>query len=175
MESTSQAPKSISAGSLIAILLVGLFLLLLFWFGTQALRGFTTQEEDFDTRRSAERVEIRDRVLEQADADLNRYAWKNQDQGLVQLPIQRAMELTVAALQTNNEIKPAYFIDPLKAAAEQQAATAPAPAEEAIPAEAAAPAEAAVPAEETAPVEAPADESTQDLGEPVDPADLPAS
>lgn len=105
---------------------VGLFLLVLFWLGTQALRGFVIQEEDYEAKRSLERVEIRDRVLEQANADLNRYAWKDRDKNLVQLPIDRAMELTVASLRQNNELKPANFIDPLKAAAEQEQTTPPA-------------------------------------------------
>lgn len=151
MDPTSQSPqtpKSISLGALAGFLAVGLVLLLLFLFGTEALRNFVTKEEDYEAKRSVQRVEIRDKVLAQADADLNRYAWKNQDKGVVQLPIQRAMELTVASLQQNNEIKPANFIDPLKAAAEQQPAAAPvsepATAEEAqIPAtDAAAPASA---------------------------------
>jgi len=132
MEPTAQAPKSVSAGSLAVIFTTGLFLLTLFWIGTQALRSFVTREDDYETRRSAERLEIRDKVLQEADADLNRYAWRNQEEGLLQIPMDRAMELTVAALQASNEIKPAYFIDPLRAAAEQEPPEPAAPVEEPI-------------------------------------------
>lgn len=128
------------------MLLGGFVLMLLFWFGTKMLLDYGDTEQSYDERRAKERAEIRDRVLAEANKVLNEYAWIDAQQGLVQLPVQRAMELTVAALAENNTIQPAGFIDPLKALAEQQPA-----AESAPPADAA-----QSPSPESAPDTAPA-------------------
>lgn len=105
---------------MIPMFIGGFILLLLFWLGTKALLEYGTIEENYDLQRAAERTEVRDRVLAEAATLLNEYAWIDQEQGLVQLPVSRAMELTVKALSLNNPIEPAGFVDPLKALAEDQ-------------------------------------------------------
>jgi len=111
----SQPTKS---PSLIPIFLGGLLMLLLFWIGSKALYYSMPELTDEETIRSAERAEILDKILVQVDQELNQYAWKDEEKGLVQIPVERAMELEVMALQENSEIRPAYYIDSLKAAAE---------------------------------------------------------
>ena len=148
---------------MIPMFLGGFVLLLLFVFGTQALLEYGKVEDNYDLRRAKERTEIRDRVLAEAATALNEYAWIDQEKGLVQLPVNRAMELTVEALALNNPIEPAGYIDPLKALAEQQSGSPTPPETPATPGSEASPApdasEAAqatpTPADAVAPTETP--------------------
>lgn len=132
-------------GSIWPMFLGGFILLLLFFGATQALRQFGPKEPSWDEIRAAQRREIRDKAWAEAELQMTTYAWIDKEKGIVQIPVRRAMELTVARLQASNEIKPAGYVDPIKALAEQQAAQPSAPAQE--PSAPAAPAEPA-PAQE---------------------------
>jgi hypothetical protein len=124
-DTPSNPPKNVS---LVPIFVIGLVLLVLFWLGTKALVRFAPEVPDAEAIRYKERAEIYLRVSEQAAKDLNQYAWRNKDAGQVQIPVQRAMELVALELAANPGVRPANFIDPLRAAAEEGALVTPEPA-----------------------------------------------
>lgn len=102
---------------IVPIFITGFAMLLLFWVGTKILFEAGPELTDEETTRSVERDEIRMQYLETVDQELNAYAWKNEEDGLVQIPVERAMELQVLAYSQNNEVQAAYPIDPLAAPA----------------------------------------------------------
>lgn len=159
--STSSASQPRQYPGLLTVVIYSLAMLLLFWAGTKILFSSQPALTDEETVRSAQRAEIKEKYQKVVDEELNRYAWKNQEAGQLQIPVEEAMKLTVASLAKNNEIRAAYPVDPL-------AAPAPAPA---APAEAtpAAPAPAAEGAEPETPVEVPS--PAADSTEPPAPAE----
>lgn len=93
---------------------------------------------DEEALRSVQRIEIVQKVNEQAAADLNRFAWVDEAKGIAQVPIDYAMHLEVAALREAPGPRPAYPTDPIAAAeflaAQKAAASAtPAPSESPTP------------------------------------------
>jgi|GEM_PF-533334 len=137
---------------------------------------------DYDTRRRGERLRNLEETLRDARAKLDAYAWVDQEKGIVRLPIERAMELTVAefkaqgvtpsdvkAQSTGTNLIPAYLKTEAPAApAEGEAA--PATGETAPAAGEAAPA----PAAETPATEAPATPAPSPAAEATGPAPAPS-
>lgn len=76
-----------------ALALLGVFALLA-WI----LFRFAEPTETLDEKRGAARVEKLAALRKENDAKLNRYAWLAKDQGTVQIPITRAMELAAQDL-----------------------------------------------------------------------------
>lgn len=76
----------------------GIAIFCLFAFLAWVLFRFGKPAETIEDKRMKARVEKRE-ALEKENADkLNRYAWKDPKTGAVQLPVTRAMELTITDL-----------------------------------------------------------------------------
>jgi hypothetical protein len=61
--------------------------------------GRDTAMEKAEADRIAARVEKLAKLREENEKTLHSYAWADKDKGVVQIPIERAMELTVEALK----------------------------------------------------------------------------
>jgi hypothetical protein len=97
----SRAPLSTWLGIVLLFALFGVIVL--------AVVGPTPRGADFEQKRAKSREE-KLKTLRQADAkELTTYGWIDKNKGVVRLPIERAMELTVAELSSKRPI-PAYPI-----------------------------------------------------------------
>lgn len=142
--STAPSPRSAAP-----IFLGGLLLMLLFTGLTWWMLSSRPEPTDEEAIRSVERIEIVQKVNEQAEADLNRFAWVDEAKGIAQVPIDYAMQLEVSALREAPGPRPAYPTDPIAAAeflAAQKAAASATPPPVEIPASPSSP---EAPSEET--------------------------
>jgi hypothetical protein len=115
----SRAPLSTWLGIVLLFALFGVIVL--------AVVGPTPRGADFEQKRAKAREE-KLKTLRQADAkELTTYGWIDKNKGVVRLPIERAMELTVAELSSKRPI-PAYPIATPAAQATPAAAAPPSPA-----------------------------------------------
>jgi hypothetical protein len=134
---TIQSRKPPGPFSFSFFLLLGFLMLSLFWLFTKYVHLREGDYTDEEAARSLERIAIRDKVLKEADAALNRYAWRDKEKGLVQLPIERGMELALIRLNENRQIRATTLVDPIAAAKEleatQSASPAPTPGSTASP------------------------------------------
>lgn len=80
-------------------LLATLLVLLGGAFAVWALRGAQPKQPAEDAARIEERLKARDELEAANDQRLQTYAWTDKEAGAVQIPIEVAMELTVAELQ----------------------------------------------------------------------------
>jgi hypothetical protein len=97
----SRAPLSTWLGVVLLFALFGVIVL--------AVVGPTPRGADYEQKRAKAREE-KLKTLRQADAkELTTYGWIDKNKGVVRLPIERAMELTVAELSSKRPI-PAYPI-----------------------------------------------------------------
>ena len=86
----SRAPLSTWFGVVLLFALFGVIVL--------AIIGPMPRGSDYEEKRAKERMEKLKTVHEDAEKALNTYAWIDKAKGVVQVPISRAMELTVAQL-----------------------------------------------------------------------------
>ena len=86
----SRAPLSTWFGIVLLFALFGIIVL--------AIIGPMPRGSDYEETRAKKRMEQLKTVREDADKALNTYAWIDKNKGVVQIPISRAMELTVADL-----------------------------------------------------------------------------
>lgn len=108
----------------------GIALSLIFFGATSIIRSWTPNETTVDEARDAERRTNLQTLKESNREALETYGWVDRDAGTVRIPIQRAMELEIAALN-QRQPAPAYPVDPDLAAAPAPASEAPtAPVEE---------------------------------------------
>jgi hypothetical protein len=114
----SRAPLSTWFGIVLLFALFGIIVL--------AIIGPMPRGSDYEETRAKKRMEQLKTVREDVEKALNTYAWIDKKKGVVQIPISRAMELTVADLAKQ---KPA----PAGPIATPQAQS-PAPASSAAPA-----------------------------------------
>ena len=82
------------------VLAGGIILLLLFVLGVRLLRSFAPVPDE-DAVRAAERAKAYAELQAENAKKLETYAWADKAKGTVQVPIQRAMELTI--LELNNQ------------------------------------------------------------------------
>lgn len=117
----SRAPLSTWLGIVLLFALFGVIVL--------AVVGPTPRGADFEQKRANAREE-KLKTLRQTDAkELTTYGWIDKNKGVVRLPIERAMELTVTELSSKRPI-PAYPIaTPAAQATPAGAAPPPAPAQ----------------------------------------------
>src|ERR1700730_18575057 len=121
----SRAPLSTWFGIVLLFALFGVIIL--------AVVGPTPRGADFEQKRANAREE-KLKTLRQADAkELTTYGWIDKNKGVVRLPIERAMELTVSELSSNRPI-PAYPIATPAAQATPAGAAPPSPGAAATPA-----------------------------------------
>lgn len=140
--------------------------------------------DEYEQQRAENRLKTRLELEEAANKKLSEYAWVNKEKGIVGIPIDRAMELTVADLQTRTVgasdekavIMPTLLVPPApegekpsEAAEAPEGETKAAPTDKAPATEAAPTTEAAPAAGENEAAATPADPSV-----PAAPAETPA-
>ena len=86
----SRAPLSTWFGIVLLFALFGIIVL--------AIIGPMPRGSDYEEKRAKKRMEQLKTVREDVEKALNTYAWIDKNKGVVQIPISRAMELTVASL-----------------------------------------------------------------------------
>src|SRR5215475_7975717 len=74
------------------------FLFVLFGFIVLAVIGPSPRSSDYEETRAKKRVERLKALHEETQKDLTNYAWVDKNKGVARIPIDRAMELTVAEL-----------------------------------------------------------------------------
>jgi hypothetical protein len=101
--------------------------------------GPSRRGTDYEEKRAKIRIEKLKALREENAKDLNSYAWVNKAKGVVRIPIERAMELTVAELQQKTPTMAGPIATPMPspqpsaAASASPGKTAPAPAASASP------------------------------------------
>jgi hypothetical protein len=118
----ARAPLSVWFGIVLLFALFGVIVL--------AIIGPSQRGSDYEEARAKKRVENLKTLREEADKALTSYGWIDKTKGLAHIPIERAMELTVAELAKQ---KPAPA-GPIAAPETQAPAGAPATAAPASPA-----------------------------------------
>ena len=86
----SHAPFSTWLGIVFLFALFGLIVL--------ALIGPSPRSSDYEETRAKKRMENLKKLHEETQKDLTTYAWVDKNKGVARIPIERAMELTVADL-----------------------------------------------------------------------------
>jgi hypothetical protein len=121
-EISFEQPRS-GFGAWLGIVLLFAVFALLVW----AVMGMMPHGDDYEQKRAEARVVKLKTVRDEANAALHGYAWVDKSKGVVRLPIERAVELTLADLAQK---KPAvaYPIPPEVPAESAAAPTAPSPA-----------------------------------------------
>ena len=110
----SRAPFSTWLGVVFLFILFGLIVL--------AVIGPSPRNSDYEESRAKKRMEKLKALHEETQKDLTTYAWVDKNKGVARIPIDRAMELTVAEL---SQKKPAAA-GPIATPAAQAAPPAPA-------------------------------------------------
>ena len=118
----ARAPLSVWFGIVLLFALFGVIVL--------AIIGPAPRRSDYEETRAKKRVENLKTLREEADKALTTYGWTDKTKGLAHIPVERAMELTVAELAKQ---KPAPA-GPIAAPETQAPAGAPATAAPASPA-----------------------------------------
>jgi uncharacterized protein (DUF58 family) len=113
-----------------------------------AIIGPTPRGSDYEEARAKKRVENLKALREEADKALTTYGWVDKNKGVARIPIERAMELTVAELAKQ---KPAPA-GPIATPAPQATASAPGSAASPAPATSPKPSGAQASPQATAPV-----------------------
>ena len=115
----ARAPLSAWFGIVLLFALFGVIVL--------AIIGPTPRGTDYEETRAKKRVENLKTLREEADKALTTYGWIDKNKGVARIPVERAMELTVADLA---KLKPAPAgpIATPEAQATAGAAASPAPA-----------------------------------------------
>src|SRR6185503_3798407 len=86
----ARAPWSVWFGIVLLFALFGLIVL--------AIIGPSQRSSDYEEARAKKRVENLKTLREEADKTLTTYGWVDKNKGVARIPIERAMELTVADL-----------------------------------------------------------------------------
>ena len=86
----ARAPLSVWFGIVLLFALFGVIVL--------AIIGPSQRGSDYEEARAKKRVENLKTLREEADKSLTTYGWIDKTKGLARIPIERAMELTVAEL-----------------------------------------------------------------------------
>jgi hypothetical protein len=140
------------------------FLFVLFGLIVFAVIGPSPRSSDYEETRAKKRMERLKALHEETQKDLTTYAWVDKNKGIARIPIERAMELTVADLAQQ---KPAPA-GPIATPAAQAAPAAPAAG--GSPAAAASPQAAAVSSPPSSTAISPAPATQQSSPAPASPA-----
>jgi hypothetical protein len=140
------------------------FLFVLFGLIVFAVIGPSPRSSDYEETRAKKRMERLKALHEETQKDLTTYAWVDKNKGIARIPIERAMELTVADLAQQ---KPAPA-GPIATPAAQAAPAAPAAG--GSPAPAASPQAAAVSSPPSSTAISPAPATQQSSPAPASPA-----
>jgi uncharacterized protein (DUF58 family) len=136
----ARAPWSVWFGIVLLFALFGVIVL--------AIIGPAPRRSDYEETRAKKRLENLKTLREEADKALTTYGWIDKTKGLARIPIERAMELTVADLAKQKPAPAGPIVTPEAQATASAPATAtsPAPAASPKPSGAQASPQAAVPA-----------------------------
>jgi len=151
----SPTPFSTWLGIVCLFVLFGLIVL--------AVIGPSLRGNDYEQARAQKRIERLKTLREETEKELTNYAWADKSKGVARIPIERAMQLTVAELAQKKPV-PAGPI----AAPEPQG-----PAASAAPAPAGSPQPAASPSGPAPPSPSPAAQSPSAASAPPSPAKTP--
>lgn len=132
MASDISASTPTSSRSVWPMLVLGLAMIALFWGATELIRSWVSTGSNYEEEQAAIRIKNLQDLHATNQQELEGYSWVDKDKGSVRIPIQRAMELEIATLNTLKP-KPGTLIDPDAAAAEAAAAAAPAESAPATP------------------------------------------
>ncbi|MGE5213707.1 MAG: hypothetical protein ACM3NN_08455 [Nitrospirota bacterium] len=144
----TRAPFSTWLGIVCLFLLFGLIVL--------AVIGPSPRTSDYEETRAKKRMERLKALHEETQKDLTTYAWIDKNKGVARIPIDRAMELTVADLAQKKPAPAGPIATPPAQAAPAGASPAPAASQQAGAAQQAKPsASAAPPAGQAAPSASP--------------------
>jgi hypothetical protein len=131
------------------IFLAGLLMIALFWGATELMRSWIATGSNIEAELAVTRTKNLQDLHASDQKELEGFSWVDKEKGTVRIPIQRAMELELAALNERKP-QPGTLIDPEAAAAEAAAASAslaaPAVPAPAVPAPAASAPESTTPA-----------------------------
>ncbi|MFV0336681.1 MAG: hypothetical protein ACK5LK_00340 [Chthoniobacterales bacterium] len=132
MNQTSSTSGPASKRSLFFYIVLAFLMVLLFWLGSKWLVSKPDAAFDEEGLRRATRLETLDKIQKEDEAKETSYAWLDREKGKVQIPVERAMELTVAELSAKGtDVKEAYPVGGMPAPAATPAPEpAPAPAAE---------------------------------------------
>ena len=142
----TRAPFSTWLGIVCLFVLFGLIVL--------AVIGPSPRTSDYEETRAKKRMEKLKALHEESQKELTTYAWVDKNKGVARIPIDRAMEVTVADLAQKKPAPAGPIATPASAEA-----TAGKPAAQAAPAAAQQPAT-AQPAQSSAPAGSPAGQGT---------------
>src|SRR5436305_13822102 len=121
----ARAPLSAWFGIVLLLALFGVIVL--------AIIGPSPRGTDYEEARAKKRIENLTTLREEADKALTTYAWVDKNKGVARIPIEHAMELTVAELAKQKR-PPAGTIATSATQATAAAGTSPAPASPPAPA-----------------------------------------
>jgi len=121
----SRAPLSTWLGIVLLFVLFGVIVL--------AIIGPSPRGSDFEETRAKKRVENLKTLREEADKTLTTYGWIDKAKGVAHIPIERAMELTLAELAKQKPAPAGPIATPQAEAPASAAANAAAPAPAAAP------------------------------------------
>src|SRR5262252_9309674 len=93
----SPAPFSTWLGVMLLFILFGVIVL--------AVIGPSPRGSDYEQTRAKKRIERLKTLREESQKDLTTYAWVDKNKGVARIPIDRAMELTVADLAQKKPVK----------------------------------------------------------------------
>src|SRR4026209_523966 len=121
----SRAPLSTWLGIVLLFALFGVIVL--------AIIGPSPRSSDYEETRAKTRVENLKTLREEADKALTTYAWVDKNKGVARIPIERAMELTVADLAKQKPAPAGPIATPEAQATASAPASATSPAPAALP------------------------------------------
>ena len=116
----TRAPLSAWFGIVLLFALFGVIVL--------AIIGPTPRTSDYEETRAKKRVENLKTLREEADKALTTYSWIDKNKGVARVPIERAMELTVADLAKQKPAPAGPIATPPETQAAAGAGASPAPA-----------------------------------------------
>jgi hypothetical protein len=116
----ARAPLSVWFGIVLLFALFGVIVL--------AIIGPAQRGSDYEEARAKKRVENLKTLREEADKALTTYGWIDKTKGLAHIPIERAMELTVAGLAKQKPAPAGPIAAPETQAPAGSAPASPAPA-----------------------------------------------
>jgi hypothetical protein len=114
----SRAPFSTWLGIVCLFVLFGLIVL--------AVIGPSPRTSDYEETRAKKRMERLKTLHEESQKELTTYAWVDKSKGVARIPIDRAMELTVADLAQKKPVPAGPIVAPAAQAAPAGASPAPA-------------------------------------------------
>ena len=116
----ARAPLSVWLGIVLLFALFGVIVL--------AIIGSAQRGSDYEEARAKKRVENLKTLREEADKALTSYGWIDKTKGLAHIPIERAMEVTVAELAKQKPAPAGPIAAPETQAPAGSAPASPAPA-----------------------------------------------